>query len=84
MRTTLSSHYASSCATISDRREFQAKDFFVIQEQFVESQNVLTDLHSLLSVISQTAIDRDDVKHATNMLTSTKTDDANMSEIATE
>ena len=63
---------------------FTAKDFSVIHEQFAESQNGLTNLHSLLSVISQTAVDRDDVKHAINMLTSTETDDANMSEVATE
>ena len=63
---------------------FTAKDFSAIHEQFAESQNGLTDLHSLLSVISQTAVDRDDVKHAINMLTSTETDDANMSEVATE
>ena len=35
-------------------------------------------------MISQTAVDRDDVKHAINMLTSTETDDANMSKVATE
>ena len=63
---------------------FTAKYFSVIHEQFAKSQNGLTNLHSLLSVISQTAEDRDDVKHTTNMLTSTKTDDANMSEVATE
>ena len=36
---------------------FTAKEFSVIHEQFAESQNGLTDLHSLLSVISQTAVD---------------------------
>ena len=63
---------------------FTAKDFFGIHEQFVESQNCLIILHSPLSVISQTAVDRDDVKHAINMLTSTETDDANMCEVSTE
>ena len=63
---------------------FTAKDFSIIHEQFAESQNDLTDLQSRLSVISQTAIDWNDVKHAINMLTSTKTDNANMSEIATD
>ena len=63
---------------------FTAKDFSIIHEQFAESQNDLTDLQSRLSVISQTAIDWNDVKHAINMLTSTKTDNANMSEVATD
>ena len=75
----LSSHFASSC-----ERNFTAEDFSAIHEQFAESQNGLTDLHLLLFVISLTAVDRDDVKHAINMLTFTKTDGANMSEVATE
>jgi len=63
---------------------FTAKDFSCIHEQFAESQNGLTDLHSLLSVISQTAVDRDEVNIALNMLTSSETDDANTIEVATE
>ena len=63
---------------------FTAKDFSVIHEQLAESQNGLTDLHLILFVISQKAVDRDDVKHVINMLTSTETDDANMSEVASE
>ena len=52
------------------KENFTAKDFFIIHEQFAESQNGLTDLHSLLSVISQTAVDRDEVKNAINVMIS--------------
>ena len=70
--------------SVIEEENFTAKDFSIIHEQFAKSQNDLTDLQSRLSVISQTAIDWDDVKHAINMLTSTKTDNANMSEVATD
>ena len=65
-------------------KTFTAKCFSVIHEQFAESQNGLSNLLCLLSLISQTAVDRDDVKHTVNMLSSTETDDAYMSEVATE
>ena len=40
-------------------------------------------MHSLLSVISQTAVDRDEVKNAINVMISTEDESANMSEVAT-
>ena len=66
------------------KENFTAKDFSIIHEQFAESQNGLTDLHSLLSVISQTAVDRDEVKNAISMMISTEDESANMSEVATD
>ena len=66
------------------KENFTAKDFSIIHEQFAESQNGLTDLHSLLSVISLTAVDRDEVKNAINMMISTEDESANMSEVATD
>ena len=66
------------------KENFSAKDFSIIHEQFAESQSRLTDLHSLLSVISQTAVDRDEVKNANNMMISTKDESANLSEVATD
>ena len=66
------------------KENFTAKDFSIIHEQFAESQNGPTDLHSLLSVISQTTVDRDEVKNAINMMISTEDESANMSEIATD
>ena len=66
------------------KENFTAKDFSIIHEQFAEYQNGLTDLHSLLSVISQTAVDRDEVINAINMMISTEDESANMSEVATD
>ena len=66
------------------KENFTAKDFSIIHEQFAESQNGLTDLHFLLSVISQTAVDRDKVKNAINMMISTEDESANMSKVATD
>ena len=66
------------------KENFTAKDFSIIHEQFSESQNGLTDLHSLLSVISQTAVDRDEVKNVINMMISTEDESAYMSEVATD
>ena len=66
------------------KENFTAKDFPIIHEQFAESHNGLTDLHSLLSAISQTAVDRDEVKNAINMMISTEEESANMSEVATD
>ena len=66
------------------KENFTAKDFSIIHEQFAESQNGLTDLHFLLSVISQTAVDRDEVKNAINMMISTKDESVNMYEVATD
>ena len=56
---------------------FTANDFSVIYEQFVESQNSVYQFAFAIvcDLISQTAIDRDDVKHDMNMLTSNETDD---------
>ena len=61
-----------------------AKDFSFLHQKFAETQNGLTDLHSLLSAISQTAVDRDQIKQAISMLKSSENDDADMTEVSQE
>ena len=68
--------------TIDDN--FTAKDFSFLHQKFAETQNGLTDLHSLLSAISQTAVDRDQIKQAISMLKSSENDDADMTEVSQE
>ena len=66
------------------KENFTAKDFSIIHKQFAESQNGRTNFHSLLFVILQTAVDRNEVKNASNMMISTEDESANMSEVATD
>jgi len=61
-----------------------SKDFSTIFYQFSENQNGLTDLHSILSVLSQTAVAKTEMNKAVHMLrpSSSKNDDADMSHVA--
>ena len=55
----------------------------VIFHQFAENQNGLTDLQFTLSVLSQTAVDRQEIKTAIQMLTTSEKDDANINQMTT-
>ena len=68
--------------TIEDN--FTAEDFFFLRQKIAETENGLTDLHSLLSAISQTAVDRDKIKQAISVLKLSENDDANMTEVSKE
>ena len=68
--------------TIEDN--FTAKDFSFLHQKFPETENGLTDLHSLFSAVSQTAVDRDQIKQAITMLKSSENDDANMTAVSKE
>ena len=65
---------------------FTATDFSSTFHQFAENQNGLTDLRSILSVLSQTAVDRQEMKTmktAMQMLTTSEKDDANINQVTT-
>ena len=68
--------------TIEDN--FTAKDFSFLHQKFAETENGATDLRSLLCAISQTAVDRDQIKQAITMLKSSENDDANMTAVSKE
>ena len=68
--------------TIEDN--FTAKDFSFLHQKFAETENGLTDMHSLLSAISQTAVDRDQIKQVITLLKSSENDDANMTAVSKE
>ena len=63
--------------------KFTATDFSSTFHQFAENQNGSTDLRSILSVLSQTAVDRQEMKTAMQMLTTSEKDDANINQVTT-
>ena len=68
--------------TIDDN--FMAKDFSFLHRKLAEIENELTDLHSLLSAISHTALDRNQIKQAISMLTSSENDNSNITVVSKE
>ena len=82
------SHYSLNVAPLhiplsTFNENFTATDFSSTFYQFAENQNGLTDLRSILSVLSQTAVDRQEMKTAMQMLTTSKKDDVNINQVTT-
>ena len=82
------SHYSLNVAPLhiplsTFNENFTATDFSSTFHQFAEIQNGLTDLRSILSVLSQTAVDRQEMKTAVQMLTTSEKDDANINQVTT-
>ena len=75
---------SSSVLLSTFNEKFTACDFSSKFHQFAENQNGLTDLQSILSVPSQTAVDKQEIKTAIQMLPYTsEKDDANISQVTT-